>query len=266
MHFPQLPDPSGWDVAFFHPFLWVDPEKPNDPPIEKWQPIFPADDWRCSQDGPVSDIHFWVSMRGDDVTEQGVVPFTISSVQTRIYGDIPATASGLGFSVPNWDGPTWDRVFSQDQIQVRYAGSGTQGWFDPYADPATIRPDHYNFYQVNIPLIENPFYQKQGNIYWLELLVDGYNPLNGNRVELGWKTANMNLYPPDNAGVHFMDDATYAMTNLTNPGLYSFEELWLDNQSRDLAFVITPEPGSIVMLVGAGLFGLAAFARRRRRA
>ena len=38
MHYPQLPDPMGWDVKFT-------------------DPIVLADDWRCTQTGPVDDVH-----------------------------------------------------------------------------------------------------------------------------------------------------------------------------------------------------------------
>ena len=45
MHYPQLPDPYGWDVSFTNGPL--------------------GDDWKCTQTGPVDDIHMWVSFRGD---------------------------------------------------------------------------------------------------------------------------------------------------------------------------------------------------------
>jgi len=44
MHFPQLPDEEGWDVNATAPMIL-------------------ADDWRCSQSGLVTDIHFWGSWR-----------------------------------------------------------------------------------------------------------------------------------------------------------------------------------------------------------
>ena len=46
MHYPQMPDPNGWDVDVTTGFV--------------------ADDWRCSQSGPVDDIHFWISAKGDN--------------------------------------------------------------------------------------------------------------------------------------------------------------------------------------------------------
>ena len=42
MHFPQLPDESGWDVR-------------------ATRPVVLGDDWRCSETGWVKDIHFWGS-------------------------------------------------------------------------------------------------------------------------------------------------------------------------------------------------------------
>jgi hypothetical protein len=46
MHYPQLPDPEGWDVNFS-------------------PPLVPAGDWLCTRTGPVSDIHFWFSSQLD---------------------------------------------------------------------------------------------------------------------------------------------------------------------------------------------------------
>jgi len=47
MHFPQLPDEDGWDVRASYICL--------------------ADDWECSEDGFVRDMHFWGSWRNGDV-------------------------------------------------------------------------------------------------------------------------------------------------------------------------------------------------------
>ena len=58
MHFPQLPDPFGWDVA---------------------RDLGLADDWQCTENGPVSDIHFWYSWQDDQVTDLGAVTVWIYS-------------------------------------------------------------------------------------------------------------------------------------------------------------------------------------------
>ncbi len=64
MHFPQLPDPSGWDVYGVAPMVL-------------------GDDWQCSQTGPVEDIHFWGSWLDDNVG-------AITSFDVSIRADVPA--------------------------------------------------------------------------------------------------------------------------------------------------------------------------------
>ena len=49
MHYPQLPDPKGWDVCL--------------------RPMAIADDFMCRQSGPITDIHFWVSWKDDYIRQ-----------------------------------------------------------------------------------------------------------------------------------------------------------------------------------------------------
>ena len=49
MHYPQMPDPEGWDVCLVCQWL--------------------ADDFGCTETGPITDIHFWISWHADDVME-----------------------------------------------------------------------------------------------------------------------------------------------------------------------------------------------------
>ena len=46
MHFPQLPDPDGWDVCLC--CQWI------------------TDDFTCSENGFITYIHFWNSWNEDD--------------------------------------------------------------------------------------------------------------------------------------------------------------------------------------------------------
>ena len=73
MHFPQLPDPQGWDVQL------------NNPPPHAIN--FLADDWQCMESGWIDDIHFWVSWRLD--LNQG-----IDQVRITIYDNIPVGPQG----------------------------------------------------------------------------------------------------------------------------------------------------------------------------
>lgn len=220
MHFPQLPDPFGWDVNMTFP-------------------QFVADDWRCSESGPVNDVHFWFSYEHDQI----VAPV---SIHLSIHSDIPATPTS--YSRP---GPLlWERDFPVTPgtgVSIRPYGTGEQGWADPKSG-TWRRPDHMLFYQANIVDIANPFFQELGTIYWLDISV--VMPAGANQ-RIGWKTSIE----------HFNDDATWA--HLLTPGAPMD---WMElrdpttQQSLDMAFVITPAPGSLALL---GTFGLIA-ARRRR--
>ncbi len=211
MHFPQLPDPSGWDVQTSAAL---------------------ADDWLCTATGPVSDVHFWISWRDDR-------PGTIDMIQLQIYDD---DRTGE-FSQPGEF--KWRGQFEPGEFTVREYGSGDQGFFNPNIQDSAELHDHEVFYQVNIENIPDPFTQDEGNIYWLKISL----PHTGGAP--GWKTTLD----------HFEDAATYWDVELEErrPLLdpYTGERL-------DLAFVITPEPGTMAMILGAGLTGLMVWVRRRR--
>jgi hypothetical protein len=226
----QLPDPYGWDVAATNTSL--------------------ADDWMCSQSGPVSDIHFWVSFRGDLTPPEGGAP----DIHISIRDNIPASAKetddfGYDFSMPMPGTPLWERTFKYGEYNVEPAGTGSQGWYDPVTGYAQTY-DHYTYYLVNIDPIQDPFTQVAGNIYWLEiqaLLPPGAD------YQVGWKTSND----------HFMDDAVYAVATANGywPLTYPYNDLYeRGGQSIDLAFVITPEPATICLL---GLGALSLLRRKR---
>ena len=49
MHYPQMPDPCGWDVKAGPPVL-------NTAPVQSLKVL--ADDFLCTGSGPITDIHF----------------------------------------------------------------------------------------------------------------------------------------------------------------------------------------------------------------
>jgi hypothetical protein len=151
MHFPQMPDPIGWDVNFHDWFL--------------------ADDWECSESGPVTDIHFWISWRHDEWVD---LPY----IKIDIYSNNPVGPGG-------WSEPLdvlWSRTFTIDEFIMRGPFDGEQGWLEPYGE--FYLADHFTYYQINIVEIQDPFIQQEGEIYWLVIQMPFLYP-----IEVGWKTS-----------------------------------------------------------------------------
>lgn len=232
MHFPQLPDPFGLDVNFS-------------------EPAIVADDWTCSETGPVTDIHFWFSAKDDWFNIDQPLSSQIANIHVSIHDDIPAEPNVPGsFSrpadPPRW---TWDYAPDDPSISIRsWPDSGTfsQGWFDP-ATGEYLPTNHQKIYQVNITGITQPFFQEEGNVYWLDVSMASILPL-------GWKTADTFTYPPPYTGMHYLDDAVW------NAGFPGGPAEWLPlkrpplfEESIDMAFVITPEPASLLMLAALAL-------------
>ena len=215
MHYPQLPDPTGIDVSFRTPEVL-------------------ADDWLCSETGPVSDIHFWFSAQNDAQPQ-------IFNVNVSIYSDIPQGPVNP-FSMPG--NLLWQRDFGPDDFTWRWAGDGQQGWLVP-ENGTYVPQDHFHYYQMNIEDIVDPFVQTANEMYWLGISVSSETPL-------GWKSAF--------TAQQFLGTTTWG--NLPNPDwqpVYDPRFPALIVVPLDLAFVITPEPGTIAMF---GFLGLAAFRRR----
>ena len=236
MHYPQLPDPQGWDVDF------------TDSGFA--EPHVLADDWQCIETGWVSDIHFWLSSRQD-------MPFDILNVHASIHSD---DVSGA-FSKPG--DLLWQADFDPAMFTIRHYGSGLQGWYDPGPLGTVVPGDHTMIHQVNIMDIADPFLQQEGTVYWLDLSVLGFGPVGP--AQLGWKTSID----------HFRDDAVWlnfgGMTNhaglagdivVLAPGWQPLTDPFT-GETLDLAFVITGEP--IPEPAGLGLIGLSLLAVRRRR-
>ncbi len=228
MHYPQLPDPLGWDVNFSTPKVL-------------------ADDWLCTESGPVGGIHFWMSYRFDQ-------PIPITSIHLSIHSDVPVGPDNpLPFSHPG--SLLWEADFLPAEFTLLYpAGQGEQGWFDPNTGE-WARPDHLLFGQVNINIPEaEAFVQQAGTIYWLDVSVrlpDGQPPF------IGWKTTLD----------HFNDDAVWGDFD-TNGVVTDWHELRdpVTQQSLDLAFVINnvPEPTTLTLSLLGGSVVLWSVRRGRR--
>lgn len=208
MHYPQLPKSGGWDVEFGASML--------------------GDDWKCTESGDVRDIHLWVSWMQNRIQPIGAM--TVS-----IYSDVPAAPGTINFSHPGE--LLWKQTFTDGQIIVRQMPLNLQGWYDPSTGEYG-RNDHTMWQQINL-IIDKPFYQRAGTIYWL--VVDF-----GNLPFIGWKESVE----------HFNDDAVW----MSSTGAWKELRDPTTGASLDLSFVITPEPTTIAIFAAGGFF-----IRRRRR-
>ncbi len=152
MHYPQLPDPDGWDVCATFPKVL-------------------ADDWMCSETGWVSDIHFWGSWRHE---EEGM----IDKIHLSIHDNDPGPPS------KPINPPLWERDFYPGEWMERWYGSGDQGWYNPNTGEF-YEHDHLNYFQYNFVDIVEPFWQEEGRIYWLDISVTLADPEN---FAWGWKS------------------------------------------------------------------------------
>jgi hypothetical protein len=157
MHFPQMPDESGWDVKAMSPNML-------------------ADDWQCSKTGLVRDLHFWGSWKNG-------VTGNIKKFDIVIFEDIPANPPGLPFSRP---GSIIWRFPATNYVAKTITAPTMEGWYDPSTNTFTPN-DHQTYYQYNIFLTPQQwFHQDSGKIYWLGISAD-VEP-GAAQPEWGWKS------------------------------------------------------------------------------
>ena len=194
MHWPQLPKPGGWDVEFAGSKL--------------------ADDFRCTESGPISNIRFWISWAQNAVNAVG--PFTVS-----ICNDIPAGVNGNEFSMPG--DQLWTGTFNPGQYEEMFMQDNLQGWFNMPPGTGFNPQDHNKWKQITISNIANAFNQTKGTIYWL-VIKFGAN----NWQYKGWKESN---------GPQFNDVAVF----FYNPDWIPLYDP-IDGHGIDLSFVISSNP------------------------
>jgi hypothetical protein len=243
MHYPQLPDLTiaGMDVLAGP--LSVDPDG------TVYYEKFIADDFLCTESGPITGIHIWCSYRGDI---KYMDPPFFSLV---IYDNVPAGTGGIPWSRPGQ--ALWD-TYVQPTAERIYATGTEESFYDP--NPDDIVGSDYVVWQYNFEFGEDEAFQQQRDeIYWLGLkhTFDLNNDGIVNLMDLfvlkmnwpgsfGWKTSVVEQYE---------DDAvwTEAMTFFDVPHVVPEGEIWLPMDYPpeheyaglpiDLAFVIAgPAP------------------------
>jgi hypothetical protein len=238
MHFPQQPNPTGWDIEI----LTSQHEC--------------ADDWVCDETGPVTDVHFWISWAQDDVSFTQIEQVIVAIYDNDTSGPYPKPGT-----------PLWARTFGQAEFTMVAYGSGLQGFSDPQ-QPTWVPNDHNLYQQINIKGITEPFVQQQGTTYWLAIFVNWSTTWD----PVGWKTADTSLYPVPYTGAHYGGVAVYrdlsgVWQQLIDPFAQGEAAL------LDFAFVITSSPDiptlgewSMIVLVVLLVVTGVVLARRRRLA
>jgi hypothetical protein len=243
MHYPQLPNMvpgMGLDVLASQQQGYG----------AQWKIL--ADDWMCTETGPVTGIHIWGSW------------FQAPPDPTALFKlSIHSNIAGTLYSQPGDE--LWSAVITPAQYAYRPWATGYMGHFwdpnfnVPYQNG--VLGDDNGIWQYNFTNLPMPYVQQKGTIYWLD--VQAVSPMNH---VFGWTTTDPSVTP------HFMDDAVFADTAGFNgplvtgwtPLVYPAGHPYA-GQSVDLAFVIVPLPAALPAgLVGlAGLAGLRAWWRRK---
>jgi hypothetical protein len=169
-----------------------------------------ADDWKCEDDKPVTDIHWWGSY--NDWREEKP-PYAVESFEIEIREDIPADPNREKMPYSHPGDLVRRRWINKGDYTVKYAGKNRESGETEFAYTAFIEP---------------PFGQKKGTIYWLGIYAD--QPPDSHKDNTwGWKQSlDQNL-----------DDAVQGRT-------YDDGWQWLDlkdadGKSIDMAFVLTTD-------------------------
>ena len=147
MHFPQLPDTTGWDVDAEMNYTVL------------------ADDWMCSTTGPISEIYFWGSWFNGNTG-------TIDSLKIKILSDIPADPPSILFSRPG--DILWEVKIESWQFYAESHWADTQeGYYIPSGNDV-FENNHNEYWGYKIQLLdwmieEDLFVQYQGTVYWLSI-------------------------------------------------------------------------------------------------
>jgi hypothetical protein len=208
VQFPDL-DPTGIDVNATEPYIL-------------------ADDFLCTETGPITDIHIWGSWLDDHFPfyewPEGVT-FILS-----IHADVPDSLSPTGFSMPGE--PLWWRIFPPGDFTAReYAIDIDEGWLDPPQDywfPADHVCWQYNFHIDDAEAFWQEGTPQNPVVYWLDVQAIPEDP----GAFFGWKTS-LDHWNDDAVWVFGQEPHHDPWFRLTYPPDHPFHP-----ESIDLAFVI----------------------------
>ena len=111
-----------------------------------------ADDWKCDDPREIVDVHFWGSYIGWERENPGPPPLPppgVRAFKIRIYSNVPGPPSHPG------------RLLYEESVtefKEEYYGTIT------HPDKTY---EHKFYYSLDLP---EPFYQREGTVYWLSLI------------------------------------------------------------------------------------------------
>lgn len=246
--------PARADWELMDPAKWIQlPDvTTNGVDIRAYEPIMLADDFLCTNAGPITDIHIWGSWRNDEVPDPAMLSF-----QLGIWTDIPSNQSGTGFSMPGL--PLWvtNIYYPNYTGRIWVVTSDGEGWYDPSTGLYVPPPADKQIWQYNFLFDKTNAFRQLGSptnpiVYWLSVqaIIAGMPGV----YEFGWKTTTN----------HWNDDGVWRNVQGGGPWI----ELRyppghpLHGESMDLSFVLTtqqqldfgdaPDPAYPTLLVNNG--------------
>jgi len=173
-----------------YPLKWLQVPEQDDKGVDVSLATPLADDFRCDQSGPITDVHIWGSFFRDVLPPEGPGSMTLT---LTIYADVPVSATN-DYSHPGR--ALWSRTFNPGQYQAANNYSTPEWWHDPVTGLWQPGADT-NMYQFDFYIDPtNAFDQVEGTIYWLGVSNNAVGPAN---FSFGWKTT----------GPHWNDDACW---------------------------------------------------------
>jgi HYR domain. len=149
-------------------------------------PFALADDFICTNTGPITDIHLWASWLND------VVDFN-TTFWLGIYDDVPAVTNGPVL-IPSRPGTNlvWQQYFFPGQYSQSQVAGGIGNFYNP--EPPGIlgnevKTYYYCFYPTNPPVQTGT--ASQPKIYWLSVYA---MPSQGTGLMFGWKSAQFRQF------------------------------------------------------------------------
>ncbi len=293
--YAQIPDRAGMNVNATYLLDTTAPVPPGPQPIYPWQKIL-ADDFICTQTGPITDIHIWGSWLNDKIPYSTANPNVQNvSFKLSLHTNVPANPTIPGsYSHPG--DQFWSAIYTPGQYTPQLWLPSEELFYEPNTNQI-IGQDHqiwlYNFDIKPDPTNPTQWPYQYGTaanpqIYWLDVqaIVPEPAPVAGQLLPdyvFGWKTSLEGFNFPDPTGLLKDDDAVFGDTNKpggepvpqTDPAtglVWTWKDMHYpttgpyQGSSINLAFVITtvPEP-SIFVLLGMGAVGLAFYVRHRKK-